>query len=205
MARHKLLIATTIALFSVALPAAAETLPFSLDGFHWRMTSAEARQHYPALGPQHEHPADFPLTDQNVILVGPYAWKDCVFDLSFNFATVDSQELLAGIDVTERQNGSPACADEMRRELRAQFGEADSSGTLIVPSDAELVWETPESRYDKAHPDEVARRYQGMNAMDRFMARAKSGRGAKARFVVSPWGPRAFLFAPGMPGRITFN
>jgi hypothetical protein len=107
----------TLALASAAARAEApEGLPLGLGQFHWKMSSAAAESHFPALGPSLP-PPDSQLTNQLPFFHGPYRWHECTFTVALYFAN----DSLTRIKLDARTAG-PACIADIERELFDFYG-----------------------------------------------------------------------------------
>jgi hypothetical protein len=112
------------------------------------MTSADVSAQIASLA---ERAAAFsPTTDQNAVFMGPYKWQYCTFDVSFYFA----KDQLDTILMEARADPTQKCADDMRTELAAHFGEGVRRDN--DPSE-HLEWHTKTTTivYNKIGPPEV--------------------------------------------------
>lgn len=198
------LIATLLLPGSAGARTSSDKLPIGLEALRWGMTKAEAQTHYRLLGPETALPEGTPATDQAGTRVAPYHWKNCTFEIYFYFG--GPRPSLDDIELFQLAGESQPCADQARADLLAHYGPADDHDGATMPTDDRLAWLSEGAKYDKAHPEEVAKRYQGLSAMEQFQARAKAA-GATARFMVlrGSLGVRVFLYAPDGPGRIVFD
>jgi len=186
-------------------------LPIGLEKLRWGMTKTEAEREYRLLAPETPLPPDQPASNQMAKRIAPYNWKSCTFEVLFYFSEPSAdqspdKESLDEVNIFQQGSVPKSCADEVRADLFAHYGDADSHGLATTPTDDELVWLTEAAKYDKAHPDEVAKRYKGLDPLQRFLARA-SAPGPKARFIsaAAPFGIRIFLYSPNGKPRITVN
>lgn len=182
----------------------ADDLPLGLTGLQWGMEKAKASEIYLRLAPATALSADQPDSTQGATRIAPYKWKSCNFEILFYF--YGDARRLNEINIFQIKPDSPDCANDVRDDLIAHYGKTDDHGTSVMPTDDELVWLTDAAKYDKEHPDETAKRYQGMNSMQRLIAKSNAP-GPKARFINVPgsFGVRVFLYSPVGPGRIIFG
>ena len=81
-------VAGLILFLLTCLPAAAQgTLPFGLHGFHWIMSMADARAAFAGQASEEKRPPAAPMNgpQMSMLSMGPYAWKNCSFDVGFTF------------------------------------------------------------------------------------------------------------------------
>ena len=201
-----------IALMTGLAPLPARTQPSSDDfplglaGLQWGMEKAQASERYLRLAPEAALPTDLPASTQAATRIAPYKRKSCTFEVLFYFYSDGGIQRLSEVNVFQVQPDSPNCANDVREDLIAHYGKTEDHGTLITPTDDELVWLTDAAKYDKEHPEETAKKYQGMDAMQRLITKANAP-GPKARFINVPgsFGVRVFLYSPNGPGRIIFG
>ena len=182
----------------------AGKLPLGLESLRWGMTKAEAESRYRLLAPQTALPPGTPASDQAGTRIAPYRWKGCTFEIFFYFGGAHPD--LDDIELFQLAGESQPCAAQARADLIARYGPADGTGNAITGVNDWLTWLSDGAKYDRAHPEEAAKRYAGLSAMERFQARAKTP-GATARFMFlhGSLGVRVLLFSPDGPGRTIFN